>query len=223
MGAPENTSLVLDILNAISGYSVFIPCIVCIILRNKIPPSYRNIVYFVWIATIGEIISRILYTFHFNGLPALHIYTFAEGVILLLFYHGLLNKKYKPTYLTLIIIIFSVFTVWNSAFIQSIYEVNSNARTLEASLIIVCAILYYFLLFELEDSFSLRTPLLWINNGIFLYFTASLLFFVFGNYLMQHYTTRFNTMIWRLHTIFLLIFHIILARGIWLLGRRVVS
>lgn len=210
----------MDALRTVSGYSILVPLVVCIKFYPDIPGSLRNIVYFVWIATAGQVVSIGLYMEGISGLPALHAYTLVEGIILLLFYRQVLKQKYNSAYFTTAIILFFLFTVVNVTFIQSIDEINSNARTLEAALIIACTILYYFHLFESEGSSSFKRPLLWINSGIFLYFSMSLLFFAFGHYLMQNYTAILNSIAWRLHGVFLNIFHLILARGIWLLGKR---
>lgn len=213
-----------DILWAISGYSVLIPLIVCVIVFKNVPRRFRAIAYFVFIATAGEIVAYLLIRTHIHSLPALHAYTLIEGIILLLVYSKLLTSKIKPTYFTITIILFTLFALFNAAFIQSIFEINSNVKTLESFLILGCAVLFYFVLLESDgDLYAFKKPLTWINNGIFLYFSMSLFFFIFGNYLLNNYSAEFNNLIWRIHTLFLIIFHLILARGIWLLGKKAAS
>ena len=216
-------SSIFDILTLICGYSILIPFFVCILLYKRIPEQFRHLVYFVFIATVGETVARILFALQLEGLPALHAYTLIEGIILLLFYREVFRARFKSIYFTIAILLFSLSTILNSFILQHVFEVNSNARTLEALLIIGCAVLLYFFLFELAETVYFKKPLLWINNGVFFYFTLSLLFFLFGNYLMHNYSKALNKMIWMMHAVFLIIFHLILARGIWLLGKKASS
>lgn len=217
-------SLEPDILNIFRKTSLFgalIPFSISLLRFRQIPRRFKLIIVFTLISAIGELTATVLVLLRTgNTLPGLHIYTLAEGVILLLFYSQLLLKKIRPAFFWIIIVLFSLFTILNSIFLQSIFEINSNARTVEALLILGCAILSYFYLFESEDIAIPKQALLWINSAIFLYFSISLFFFIFGNYFMQNYPMSVNKLIWDMHKVFHLIFQIILARGIWLLGKK---
>ncbi|TCS88210.1 hypothetical protein EDD80_10372 [Anseongella ginsenosidimutans] len=212
---------ILNIFRKISLFGALIPFSISLLRFRQIPRRFKLIIVFTLISTIGELTATVLVLLRTgNTLPGLHIYTLAEGVILLLFYSQLLLKKIRPAFFWITIVFFSLFTILNSIFLQSIFEINSNARTVEALLILGCAILFYFHLLESEETESIKRSLLWINNAIFLYFSVSLLFFISGSYVLTNYPMSVSKLIWDMHKVFHLIFQIILARGIWLLGKK---
>jgi len=153
-----------------------------------------------------------------NNFPLLHIYV-AVGFLLLIWFYSIVLEGFISQKLVWTIgILFTLFTTVNTIFIQSIFSFNTNALVLEAILVIVFSISTYILL--LNEIVRFRQgpstgSINWINSGLFIYYTSSLLIFYFGNYLTDFFTAEVNQIVWSMHTLFSTVMYGCLSVGLW--------
>ena len=157
-----------------------------------------------------------------NNLPLLHIYTLGEFILLFLFYVKLIER---PQWLhdnrQLLLWSISGLIILNSIFIQNIFEFNTYAKTLVQLILIGCAILYFFNQAGKEqepnpEARGLRI----INSAILIYYSSSLVIFMFGNFLLTVETNEFY--LWIVNASLNILFHLLIFIALWsLLSRKV--
>ncbi len=122
---------------------------------------------------------------HINNMPLLHLYTMLEFVAFSLFYRVLFKEvSWLQKYFWHWVIAFTTLLVINSAFIESIYKFNSNAKTIIQIILIAYAVSYFFRAYGKAD-FSKPLPfaLAMVNAGVVLYYSGSLFVFMFSKFL----------------------------------------
>lgn len=155
-----------------------------------------------------------------NNLPLLHLYTLGEFVLLFLFYTHLIEK---PVWLRRlqypILLAISMLIVLNSAFVQDLYGFNTYAKTGVQLLLIGAAVLFFFNLAAQEEPEAPSLPSLrLINSAILIYYSSSLVIFMFGNFLLTAHSNEFY--LWVINASLNILFHILIFIALWNLKFR---
>ncbi len=213
-------------MNYINAYS-FIPTLLVVlytlVVFSRLYGPPKTIVWFILLSGIIEIISRILWFKSANNLPLLHVYVAAGFVCLTLFYEdifkGVIGKKITRS----ILLLFLFFTLLNSLFIQGIFSYNSYALTAEAIIIIIYSLSCFIIM--LNDVMKKRYhgmvfSINWINSGIFIYYTSSLLIFHFGHILALLTPSDMLTYTWVVHAFFSMVMYCCFFVALWNLPRK---
>lgn len=194
----------------VTGYAVF--------LYRQLGKELRVFTYFLFLAGIVELVSKIFWFQSINNLPLLHVYVAGGFVLQAWFYNSVLKGFINPRIIWIVVILFTVFTIINSLFFQSIYTFNSYAVTVQAILILILSLSTYFLLLNdivKQERVSLLKSLNWINSGMFIYYASSLLIFYFSDLIFTHYSNFANKYLWSIHTLFLIIMNVCFFIGLW--------
>jgi hypothetical protein len=155
-----------------------------------------------------------------------HIYTPISLVLLAWFYKRILKDFINPTIINVVSLLFVLFSIINTIFFQQLKIYNSNAVMMESVLLIILSLSTY--LFFLNDIVKgahreqLRT-LHWINSGIFIYNTSSLLLFYFADFLNRNLPVTFIRYTWAAHSLFSIVMYLCFFIGLWKDGRRSAS
>ena len=181
----------IDILHRVSGNVAVgilaISIAICLFRRNKLTPPFQRLLLFLFWNFCIEIAARIFANFKINNLPLLHLYTLGEFLLLSYFYQRLLTK---PRFLTknfmVIMIIGGLAIAGNSAFLQSIFEFNSIAKTIVQLWIIGLAVaFFYHLMAHQSDSEETQLSLRLVNSAILIYYSGSLFIFMASQLYME--------------------------------------
>jgi len=149
------------------------------------------------------------------NLPLLHLYTVAEFVLLGSFFRLLAPpQSVVRTAITSLVVVGTLLMLANSVWLQDLNQFNSHARTLESLLLTGFAIHRLFTAASTTTSGPREKALFWINAGILLYFSASLIVFLFSNY-TSGLSKDMSRNIWSIHALFNLLFNCLLAVGIF--------
>lgn len=172
--------------------------------------------YFLFLSGIIQSISLVLWFNNQNNLPLLHIYVPAGFFFLAVFYKKVLSGFIHPKIIWIILTLFTVFSIFNSFFLQNLYTYNSIALTIESVLLIILSLsTFLFLLNSIfKESKSIKS-INWINSGIFIYYASSLLIFYFGEYLASLSSSIFVKSTWMIHSIFSMIMYLFFFIGLW--------
>lgn len=108
----------------ISSYSTILPLIVAIYNRNKLNHPLKYLGYLVYFSACIEVISAVLWWQERNNLPLLHILVVVEFILIGWMYQLYLHRLYNRYFIPIIILAFSIYSIINSLFIQSIYTFN---------------------------------------------------------------------------------------------------
>ena len=199
----------------LAAYSIFIPFFVAIYNRKKLTYPLKYLGYLMYFSALIEIISEIMWWKEMNNLFLLHIYVIAEFILIGWMYQLYLYKLYNRNIIPILILAFSIFSVINSLFIQSIQTFNTHSRPIGNFIFIIFSISYFYkLLKELKIRYLELNPMFWINTGILIYFSGSLFLFIFSNYLLKNSTQ--NNLFWTIHAGLNIFINIFYAIGLWL-------
>jgi hypothetical protein len=195
--------------------SVLIPIGIATYKIKYANKSLKTIWYYLLMDGCSNIVASILADFHINNLPVLHIFTILELLILGYFYLSILKDKKARRVVKYVMVIFPLFCIINLIFFQSIYHFNTNARPVEALIIMACSLAYFAQINDEGTEWSIN-PLNWINTGILLYFSGALFIFSFSNLVVSHISKRYfaiNTLMWNIHATLVLIMYLLIAKG----------
>lgn len=176
--------------------------------------------YFILLGTFFEILSRSLIYFKVqNTLPALHLYTILEFIVIGLFYRKFFGTFFNQKSITFIIIGFTVLAIINGIFIQGIFNFNTYASGLESIIIIGLALLcFYKMLIELDTRDPTKQPIFWINSGFLFYFAGNLFIYILSNLIKGD--NHLLSLAWGMHAFLMLLLHLFLGIGLWHSHRR---
>ncbi|MBS1741724.1 MAG: hypothetical protein JST81_01710 [Bacteroidetes bacterium] len=193
---------------------VLIPIISGIVLYRYFSRVEKALLILLFLNGICNLVGSLLAYNKINNLPVIHVYTFLEGIVLMLFFLFLFNTPLLTKILYTLIIVFSAFCLLNSIFIQQIFAYNTYSRTLEA-LIIIALCLYYFTLQLQEDFQPGKYPGFWYVLGLFIYFSSSLTIFILSNQSFNLNRT-FLLVMWNVHAGMLLLMYLFISKGFML-------
>ena len=187
------------------------------------PADLQNFCWFIFVSFIVQIIASILYYFQINNLPVLHVYTVLGFLCLIRFYNQLFKGFIKPIVLWIVAIVFTIYSIINSIFIQDILTFNSYALSVEAIIIIILALSTFGLMMNdivREKRVEIIKSLNWINTGLFIYYSSSLLVFYSGNMISSYSLTPLVRYTWFIYALFSVIMYICFFIGLWKRPRK---
>ncbi len=154
-----------------------------------------------------------------SNLPLLHLYTIVEATFFLLYFRSIfVNSAIKNT-LTIAIFAFPIFCIINFVFLQSIFTYNTYTRPLEAIIITIACLTYFY-----KSGFSenwLSSPVNWINMGILIYFPAATIIFILSNYFTFVKLHReLVHLIWNIHAFLVLMMYLFWTKGFSLMKKN---
>jgi predicted ferric reductase len=156
-------------------------------------------------------------------MPLLHFYVVAGFLLLALFYKEVLSEYINTRIIWFVAILFSLFSIFNSIWLQPIKSFNSNALTVQSVLILIVTIFTYIVFLNkiVKEKNKKDIPALnWINSGLFIYNASNLLIFYFGSSMMRSAIVKKLPVemvvgTWLLHAFFLAIMYICFLIGLF--------
>lgn len=217
------------IASTVIDYSViptFVVGIYTLIVYKNLPREMKYFSWFVFVSVIVQAIASILFYSRENNLPVLHIYTIVGFLFLINFYNQIFDGLIRPRILWTLGILFVVYSVINSIFIQDIYTFNSYALSVQAILIIILSLTTFaFLMNDIVRArrINIINSLTWINAGLFIYYSSSLLVFYFGNMINDMAVTPLKRYTWFIYALFSIIMYLCFFVGLWKRPRTSIS
>jgi hypothetical protein len=184
------------------------------LLYKKLDPILRLFSLFLFFSAVIQITALILAINRTNNLPLLHVYVAVGFLLLSLFYKRVLNNFIHAGIIWLITGCFLIYTILNSIFIETFFTFNSIALAVESVLIIILSLSTYMVLMN-DIVKEQRSPIIkslnWINSGLFIYYTSSLIIF----YLTRNFPKSINNYTWILHSFFSIIMYVCFIIGLY--------
>lgn len=195
---------------AVAAYTVFV--------YGNMVDELRVFARFVFLSVFIELTSKTYWFLSMNNMPLLHLYVATGFVCIALFYEKVLKGFIKASILRTILFSFLTFTIINSIFIQDIFTFNSYALTVESVLIIILSLTTYMVLMDdivKKSRAGLIKSLNWINSGLFLYYSSSILIFYFGELITSFFPSPLLSLTWVIHALFSNIMYGCFFVGLW--------
>lgn len=161
----------------------FIAFIVGILKYRLLSKELRTVFYFVCLGVLTETYTRIHTHFVMkNTMPIGHFYFPLAFLILGVFYLQLLKDFIKSKHILFVIILFLIYCIINSVFIQNIFEYPSIEGSIGSIIIFILAVAYFIkVMIEAKIIFLSKEPLIWINTALLIYFAGNFFFYILYN------------------------------------------
>ena len=167
-------------INAITNFAAFL---IGIVLYRNFSKEIKLVFYFVTLGSITEISARLF--MHYitkNAMPIGHVYFPLSVLVVGLFYMQILKGFIKPVYVLSLVILFEIYTIVNTVFIQSIFEYPSLVGSIGSLLIFMMAVIYFIkVMVEAKITNLIKEPLIWINTGFLIYYTGNFFYHILYN------------------------------------------
>lgn len=198
-----------------SSYVVLLPLLVAVIRYRRLTSALKMIGVYVLLGTFVQAIAAIMSANKQNNLPVLHVYTILEFTCFVWFYRLLREKFIQNRVFLALVIGFPILAILNALFLQTIYEFNTYARSLEGILLIILALRWYYrALEELKIQRLQDDAVFWVNTAVLLYFSGSALLFGFSNYTLP-FQKSLKVYIWAFHALFSTLLYLFITVGLW--------
>jgi hypothetical protein len=197
-------------------FSGIIPLGIGLYKFSRLEPGLRIITCYLLLSVSCSAAGTVLASHNMNNMPVAHVYTFLELILLSAFYLSIFRRslfRYLIAFLSLALLIF---LVMDTLLPGKIYHFNNNGKSLEALLIILCAVGYFISALDHTDNNKTtrsNPSLTYINAGLLLYFSSSLILFII-NTIDPRYIT-ISIVVWDMHASFLLLMFILFSRALW--------
>ncbi len=173
--------------------------------------------YLVFTALINTVSTYTARKLHLNNMPIVHIYTIIEVAVFSWFYKALIGVNQKKATFLVIILSFTLASVVNAFFFQSIYTYNSYTRSIEAIICMLFSLQYFAKLAATSEyKATVLIPEFYFSVGIFLYFSGAFILFVFSNFIVSISSKSDFIGIWNIHAMLVLIQYIFFTIGFFL-------
>jgi hypothetical protein len=174
--------------------------------------------WFIFLSGIVQFNSLLFWYMGKNNMPLLHFYVAAGFACLAWFYKTVLRNFISAGIIWSIAILFLLFTIINSLFVQNIFTFNSNALVAESVLIIILALFtFIFFLNDIvkETGGHEIKSLNRINSGLFIYHSSVLLLFYFDATITRIFSKNINQYTWVFHSFFSVVMYTCFFIGLW--------
>lgn len=209
---------VISLINKCAPLPVLVTTAYGLFIYKRLIEELKIFSWFLFLSGFIQLVSSLLWFNRQNNLPLLHLYVAAGFVCLAWFYASVLKDFVNQKIIWGAAILFTLFTVINSLFVQNILTFNSYALTTESVLIIILSLFTFIVLLNdivKEKRMPLIKSLNWINSGLFIYYTSSLLIFYFGDLFTRKFPVYLNQYTWVLHAFFSLVMYSCFFVGLW--------
>lgn len=166
--------------------SILIPFFVGLTNFKSFDKSLKILFFFICVGTANEIVVRLLIWLADveNTMPSNHLYGLITCSLLFFFYYNLFEKGKKI--ILFVNVLFSLYWIINSLFVQGIFEYPSIPRSIGNIIIIILVVLYFYkIMLEAKIVKLANDPLIWINTAILVYYAGNMFFSVLFNIILE--------------------------------------
>lgn len=204
-----------DIIFRYAPWIILLPCGIAVYRYKRYPPELKTITVYLLVALVTQILSFLLWYQKKNNLPILHVYTVLEFLILLTFYYRLLKGFLHRVIFIVLAIVFPLFSILNSIFIEHIFTFNSYSRSIEALIFIFLSVSWFVKAVSINPAYTGQYRAFhYIVAGFLIYFSGSLLLFSFGGSI-DKLSLPFRLNVWTLNTTLAVLLYSLIAAGLW--------
>jgi hypothetical protein len=126
------------------------------------------------------------WSYSFSNIWIYNAFITARHLVLLVFFYGILKSDRIRKAIRWSALPFLIFSVFNYGFMQTPHQVNTYTMVLANTITIVLVLAFFRQV--LNDSVIIRlssSTEIWISLGTFIYYSGTLPFFIFFNYLVK--------------------------------------
>lgn len=175
----------------------------------------RWLLAFVIFGQLTEIAARMVVIMGYQNIPLMHLYVPVKFILFSMVYRYYLDGFVNRYVIMTVAVLFVLFSVVNSLFIQSIHEYNSYVRAIGAFILAVYALLWFMKTLKNLNIPRLRDePFVWINTGAIFYFSGSFFVFILSKLILAQSVSLMAKAFW-ISSSLLILFYLLIAVGFW--------
>jgi len=175
---------------------------------HRLAPPLRYLAWLAWFELPLELLGCGLALYHVNNLFIMPIYTVGELVLLALVYGAAVRSAGLHRGLPWLVGGFVAYTIVDCLLAPDLTWFKPGQQVLQSLLILGLVVMHFRQLLRDAQVVSLwREPMFWVSAGLALYFLGYLQIALFSNYMLRHYSLKFNQNVWFIHTIVSFILH----------------
>ena len=200
----------------VSAYAILLPTLFAALRFKNGNFEQRKLSQLVFISAFFEFAAMVTGpVMHLNNLLLIHLFTIIEFSFLALILQPNIEELIPRKRVIQLIITFSLFSIINSIFFESIFQFNAFAMAVEGVLIIFLSLVcLYLILKTLKIKEPEHSPLIWIIFGNLLYFSSSLFVFIYSNAIMHSDTISLTT--WGIHAFMSILHYLFYTIALWI-------
>ena len=184
-------------------------------LYPKLGVNQRLIVLALVIAALTEILSRVFLSLGIRNYVIYHFYVPLSYTI----YSGCFRSTFRELWSRLIkrsIVLIWGLAIANLIWLQGFQELNTNITVLTSTfLVCMCIGLFFKMLNEMLYQRVEKSSMFWINIGLMVYYSSSLLLFAFSGWISE-LALEFSVGVWILHLFFNFIHYLCFNIALWM-------
>ncbi|QIA07239.1 hypothetical protein [Draconibacterium halophilum] len=205
----------------INWVSILIPFFIGIYRFSHFNKALRLVFYFVVFGTITEIVTRIfIYLGVTNTMPVILLYLMVVFFILGLFYSLILEDILRKRLVIILIILFELYCLVNTIFLQSIYEYPALPQSISKIILVGFSILFFYkVMTEARIPNLWKEPLIYINLAILIYYAGNLFYSLLFNLILD-YSREFSKITVYYSDLLMTLFYVLIAIGFWKADRK---
>ena len=175
---------------------------------RRLAPPLRYLAWLAWFELPLELLGCGLALYHVNNLFIMPFYTVGELVLLALTYGAAVRSAGLHRVLPWLVGIFVAYTIADCLLAPDLTWFKPGQQVLQSLLILGLVVMYFRQLLQGAPVVRLwRAPMFWVSGGLALYFLGYLEIALFSNYMLRHYSLKFNQNVWFIHTIVSFVLH----------------
>ena len=204
-----------------SSYLVFLPLLIGLLHYRYLNGDLKTVLAYVLLGSLTEIFADIYQNvWEQNTMPLGNVYIPLSVFVFSLFYLKILKGFINNKIIIGLIILYELFCVVNLVFIQNMYEFPNIPGALGSLLMLLFSILLFSkIMLEAKVVQLLNEPVVWINIGVLIYYSAGLFYYALFNYSVQiSKSFIYNTV--KINATTSIFFFLLIAIGFWKAGRQ---
>ena len=194
---------------------LLLPCSIGLVRYSRLGASERYVLQLCGIGFVLDCVGTVLWLSKTPNLWVGHVHTIIEFALLAGVYLHAFDGFVRKRIIRITLISFVALNLLSNLFLQDFEQFNSYVKIVEAIVLIVFSLLYFYkLASELKVSKLERHPMFWINAAVLIYFGSNLFVFLYSNYIL-FYSQELGIRIWFIHALFFVLHNCLLAIGLW--------
>lgn len=203
-----------DFVTYLSICSIVFPLSLCIYNYANLSSLQKLIGLLVLVTILGELGSNWAAEYYKNNIPVFHLFTLIQFTLFTFIMEKGLHPWPPKIIFKCLRISFIIFALLDAFWWNGINNFNNYARPLSSILLICFALTFFYkTLKELQIKNLESVPLFWLSIGVLIYYSGSLLIFLFTNYVKSSDAALYT--IWGIHAIFNIILNISYFIALW--------
>lgn len=183
----------------------------------RLPLALRYLVGAVAWSLAVEVAATALRLQHLPNLLLIPLDAVGEFTLLALVYQAALRLRWLNRWLPVGLALFAGYALLSVLAAPVAVNYHVDLQVAESCLLLGLVVLYFRqLLSQLTVRHLEREPLFWVSAGLFIYCLGRVQIVLFSDYLLHRYSQQFNTTVWDVHRLLLLVLHTCYAIALWM-------